>query len=183
MKTFHAIKLWVAWVLAMGLWLADPFLSMRYYEVTQRLRFYPTAADSIGIPILGAFFMAIVGLPFWFFFCRKAFRHLSGPFMPIKWPPTRIWATLGITLAFGFCIYSNMQSARHYHFLFQKMRQSEFAHLSELAHYLMISSYGWAILWVILGMCCLTGIHRGKPADVPSSPKIPLVMMATISTS
>lgn len=177
MKIFHAIKFWGVWSLAIGLWVVDPFLSMRYYEVTARLDFYPVNADSIGIPILGAFSIAIGGLPFWFSFCRKAFRQLSEPLKLFRWEPTKMWRPIGITLAFCLCIFLNIQSARHYYGLIYLMEKSEFSHLSELAVYLLISSIGWAILWMILGSCFIAGIKAGKEDVVHSNTKVSPLMI------
>lgn len=177
MKIFNLTILWLAWSLAVGLWVADPFLSMRYYEVTQRLKFYPTNADSIGIPIFGAFFIAIIGLPVWLFSCRKAFRQLSVPWKPFDWGWTKLLSDIAITFAFGFCIYWNIQSAKHYDYLFHKMQESNYSHLTELATYLKISSFGWAILWVILCSCLFGKINAGEEVEVPIRPKISWIMI------
>jgi|GEM_PF-3469712 len=203
MKTLHTIKFWAAWTLAVGLWLAEPFLSMRYYEVTQRLRFYPTNADSILIPIFWSFLVALVGAPFWFLLCRLAFRHLAGPFKqpphmpppvppkalgivfnrfkPSNWGRVRACLAIGTALVFGFIIYTQMESARGYDRFYDIMQKSDFSNLSELAVYLKISSYGWAVVWGILGICFIARILAGKDSNIYTKTIItPIMILAWV---
>jgi len=64
------------WILALSLWVTRPFLVANFLILTQRLNWYPTNADSIGIPIIGAWILALVGFPFWIGFCHGAFKNL-----------------------------------------------------------------------------------------------------------
>jgi len=201
MKILHAIKFWAAWTLAVGLWVAEPFLSMRYFEVTQRLGYYPTNADSIGIPIFWSFLVAFAGAPFWFLFCRLAFRHLSGPFRtpphlpppvppkalgmvfnrfnPSKWGLLRACLATVVALVFGYITYTLVESARGSDHLYNKLQNSDFSNLSELAVYLKISSYGWAVIWSILGICFIARIMAGKDCNVEARTKVtPILILA-----
>jgi len=72
---------WAPWLLAMGLWIGFPFVNREYLILTQSLGYYPVNADSIGIPVAGGFFLAIVGFPIWLFVCWKAFRRHLRPIL------------------------------------------------------------------------------------------------------
>jgi len=194
MKTLHTIKYWVAWSLAICVWVAEPFLSAMYYAVTRKLNYYPEHEDNIIIPITKAVFIAIIGAPIWFLICRAAFRNLPGPFWrpkhlppihppkvcsrvfgklaPAIWVLFRICLCLLIVVAFGFFICVNMVSISDHKELLSVILKSDLSHLSGLVLLLNISSCGWAILWALLAICFIARIMAGKDYNAENRPKI-----------
>lgn len=199
MKILHAIKYWAAWSLAICVWVAEPFLSAMYYSVTRKLHYYPDHEDNIIIPITKAVLIAIIGAPIWFLTCRAAFRNLPGPFWrpkhlpPIQppkvfsvvfrkcapgvWVIFRICLCIMIVVVFGFFICVNMVSITDHEELLSDILKSDLSHLSGLVLLLNISSYGWAVLWALLGICFIARIMAGKDYNIDTRPKITPVMI------
>ncbi len=153
----------------MALWASDPFIQEKYLIVTRALEWYPPQADSIAIPIVAAFFFAVIGFPFWFLFCWLCFRRYPGAVSILAWSSDhRRYSTL-ITLLFGlFAVISTWSMIGHI-LLFREIRESDVPEYSPLAIYLALVSFGWTVLWITMrsSLVAKTGKRTTEPA-VPS---------------
>jgi hypothetical protein len=108
---------WLLFALWASLWVSRFYLAPVYFERTQELNYYPIDADSIGIPILGNFFITIFGAPLFIFYLRSVFRG-SQPQNPtwFAWSRAHPFKSLFWTLLYGsfacICIQSLRESIR-----------------------------------------------------------------------
>ena len=152
------------WTLSTILWVAHPFIMMKYFEVTQRLGWYPPEADSIGIPIIGGFFLAIAGYPLLFVLCRKATRNIAHSFSFFSWDMSRGWRSLTISLIFLALAGLSVQSVIHSHRLLGEIRASEFLEMQDAAIYRVVFSLGWVVFWLVMRGCFMTQNHKAEQA-------------------
>ena len=146
---------WAAYVLAVGLWISAPFENIPYYTLTQSLGYYPVHADSIAIPIMGGFFLGILGLPFWLFFCYKAFQRLPEPLLffpdfsePVKRHRLISWLFFLLALS---CLWSATGNFP----LFLKLLTPKYAGMWVWPVYFTISALSWMLLWLVFRVCFL----------------------------
>jgi hypothetical protein len=152
------------WGLATILWVAHPFIMMKYFVVTQRLRWYPTQADSIGIPIIGGFFLAIVGYPLFFIFCRKATRNIAESYSFFSWDVDRPIRSLMISLIFIALAGLSVQSVFHSYRLLDEIRNSDFFAMQDAAIYRVAFSFGWVVFWLVMRGCFMTQNQKAEQA-------------------
>lgn len=153
----------LVWCLSTVLWVAHPFIMMKYWSVTQRLGWYPPEADSILIPIMGDFLLAIVGYPVMFILCRKATRRVRAPFNLFRWDKSRPVRSAMISLVFLLLAASSTVSVFHSLRLLAEIRASRFSHMQDAAVYRIVFSMGWVVLWMVLRSCFMT---RGQAEPV-----------------
>lgn len=162
MRNSKAAIVWSIWLLSTGLWVVHPFVMIKYFLVTLNLNWYPPEADSIGIPIIGGFFLAIVGYPFFFFLCLRASWAFQTPFSFSKWDRDRPKRSLIISVVFGLLALFSLISAVDSYHLLQEIRASKFRDSQDVAVYRILLSLGWVLLWLTLRSCFMT-----------RSPKVP----------
>ena len=142
------------WILALSLWLTRPFLVENFLILTQHLNWYPIAADSIGVPIIGAWVLALVGLPFWIGFCHGAFKNLPREGSSLRWSRNAHrqhlqTAVLGIFLLVAVLgLWANGR-------LFVKLLHSDYSKYSYFAISSEAASVGWILLWLVLLNCSI----------------------------
>lgn len=156
MNLSRSTVVWLVWSLSTVLWVANPFIMMKHLQVTQLLGWYPPEADSIGIPAIGGFFVAIVGYPIMFILCRKATRGLTYSFSLFQWDTSRPWRSTWISLVFLVLVAYSVGSALHNRRLFREIQASEVSHMQDTAVYGFILSLGWVVLWLVLRSCFMT---------------------------
>ncbi len=172
MKNLRSPIVWLIWSLSTVLWVAHPFIMMKYLEVTQRLGWYPPEADSIGIPIVGGFLLAIVGYPVMFVLCRKATRCLTTPFSLFRWDTSRPWRSALVSLVFFALVASSIHSALHSRRLLDEIRASQFSQMQDAAVYRMVFSLGWVALWLVLRSCFMTAPNRSAAPNLRSESSV-----------
>ena len=137
------------WILALSLWVTRPFLQANFLILTQQLHWYPTEADSIGIPILGAWMLALVGFPFWIGFCHGAFKNLRREGSCLRWTPKVGRKRLQTIVLGGFLLLALLglwADGR----LFVDLLHSDYARYSYFAISSAGASVGWILLWLIV---------------------------------
>lgn len=146
-------RAFLPWTLALSLWAAHPFLQMNFLVLTQQLNWYPPQTDSIGIPIMGGFMMAVFGAPFWVWYCHSRFKHLrrQGSCFaanPATWrQPPVCCGVLGLFILLSlWSIVSDIQ-------LYWELIHSSHASYAYFAISEAASSLGLALLWWILLNC------------------------------
>lgn len=142
------------WILALSLWLTRPFLVENFLVLTQQLNWYPIHADSIGIPIIGAWILALVGLPFWIGFCHGAFKNLPREGSCLRWSRKvrrqRLQtAVLGIFLLLAVL---GLWADRR---LFVELLHADYSKYSYFAISSGAASVGWILLWLVLLNCSI----------------------------
>jgi hypothetical protein len=141
------------WLLASSLWAAQPYLQQNFLILTQQLRWYPVQADSIGIPILGAFMMAIIGAPFWLVFCYRSFKRLPRHRSCFAPAPTA-WRQHPVrSLVLGCFILLTLWSLSTNVRLYTELVHSSYSTYAYFAICNGAASVGWALLWWILLNC------------------------------
>ena len=113
----------------------------------------------------------------------KAQAKLYGRFEPANRGRVRACLAMVTALIFGYITYTLVESARGYDHLYNKMQNSDFSNLSDLVVYLRMSSYGWAIVWGILGICFIARIMAGKDSNVYTKTIVtPILILAWVVT-
>lgn len=141
------------WLLALSLWAAQPYLQENFLILTQQLHWYPVQADSIGIPIMGAFILAVIGAPFWLFFCYRSFKNLPRDRSCFAPAPTA-WRQHPIrSLVLGCFILLTLWSLTSNVRLYSELVDSSYSTYAYFAICDGAASVGWALLWWILLNC------------------------------
>jgi hypothetical protein len=156
MKIPRIAAKWIIWLLGISLWGIHPLIMISYYEVTQRLGWYPPEADSIGIPIIGGFVVAVVGLPFFIMMCLRAVRRITDRLNVLEWDTERVWRSTIVTLLFGFFAFLSMQSIYFSFRLLQEIKESPFAEHQLPTFIRMALSVGWITFWLLIRSCFAT---------------------------
>jgi len=105
------VRPYFAFFLWLGLWTSQLWLIPRYYVRTLELNYYPPQADSIAIPILGAWMMIILAGPFlavgfWICLRRAKPEFLQWNVWSAATPArSTLW-----TIVFGFLSISTIHS-------------------------------------------------------------------------
>lgn len=140
------------WILALSLWVTRPFLVENFLLLAQQLNWYPIEADSIGIPILGAWILVLVGFPFWIGFCYGAFKSLPRKGSCLAWSRNvhrKRFQTLVLGIFLLLAIMGLWADGR----LFVDLLHSRYARYCYFAISSAGASVGWILIWLILLNC------------------------------
>ncbi len=173
---------WAAWFLALGLWVSMPFDNIPYFTLTQSLGYYPVHADSIGIPIMGGFFFGILGLPFWIYFCCRAFRRLPDPLLFFPDFPEPVKRHRLISWLFSLLALSCLWSAMGNLPLFLRLLPPKYTGMWVWPMYFTISALSWMLLWLVFRVCFLNPVKNHGSAENVDSQSLEHDLM-TASTS
>lgn len=109
------VRPYFAFFLWLGLWVLQWWLIPLHYIRTQELGYYPPEADSIGIPVLGAWMMILFGglfLAVGFWVC---IRRARPEFLQWKiWSPATPARSMLWTAVFGFLTISTVFSIQEH---------------------------------------------------------------------
>ena len=147
---------WAPWLLAMALWIGNPLLIERYLILTQSLGYYTVQSDSIGIPILGGYFLAILGFPVWIFVCYKAFRRIPKELVLFPSETDSVKNHHLVSGIFYILTIGAIWGAVGKVGLFFDTLRSEYPDMLMLPIYLAAVSFSWALLWLIFRSCFLS---------------------------
>lgn len=163
-------KPWSLWMLAMFLWMAQPILIGKFLIITQHLRWYPSGADSIGIPMFGAIVFALFGLPVWWMICRTAFHPYPKAGL-LEWSSAHsIYSTI-TTLIFAGCVALNIGSGLESIRLYREVKSSALEEVSPFAIYRMGASLGWIAIWLAMRSCFIARKSATTKVVLASAPK------------
>ena len=142
------------WVLALSLWITRPYLQANFLILTQQLNWYPIQSDSIGIPLIGAWILALVGFPFWIGFCHGAFKNLPREGSCLRWSRKarrQRLQTAGLGIFLVLAVMGLWADRR----LFVELLHSDYSKYSYFAISSGAASVGWILLWLVLLNCSI----------------------------
>lgn len=164
MKIPRKIAKRMVWLLGLTLWIIHPFIMISYFEVTQRLRWYPSDGDSIGIPIIGGFINAVIGLPFLIILCLRASGRVTGSLNVFEWDDARRWRSAVTTAIFGLFAFVSIQSLYFSYELLQEIEEAQLHEYRLPTLIRMALSVGWITFWILIRGCFVTPKHAEQNA-------------------
>ena len=116
--------------------------------------------------------MGILGLPFWIFFCYKAFCRLPHPLHFFPDFPEPVKKHRLISWLFILLALSSLWSALGNLPLFLKLLTPKYAGMWVWPVYFTLSALSWMLLWLVFRVCFLNPInHQGLSKDVEEPPE------------